>query len=114
MSDRFAVTFERYFPHDEGEEICEADESGFVIEDCSLRDAVRLGLEYREPSHAAYCEPDSFPPRGVRWLTFDKWNDCTRENIEKGIDESRSLHIPDHVTESSLRRICRMFGVRGA
>jgi hypothetical protein len=110
---KFSVTFERYFPHDEGEDICEADERGFVIEDVSLRDAVRLGLEYRDPSYAGYCEPDSYPPRGVRWLTFYKWNDCTRENIEKGISESRSLHFPDNLTEASRARICRLFGAYG-
>ena len=49
---KFSVTFERYFPHDGGEDICEADERGFVIKDVSLRDAVSLGLEYRDPFDA--------------------------------------------------------------
>jgi hypothetical protein len=106
----FAVTFERYFPHDEGEDICEADERGFVVEDVSLREAVTLGLEYREPAYSAACEPDSYPPRGVRWLTFHNWNDCTREQIEQGIHESRSLHFPPSLTDSSRTRICRLFG----
>ncbi len=109
----FSVTFERYFPHDDGDDICDADERGFVIENVSLRDAVRLGLEYLDPSHAAACEPDSFPARGVRWLTFADWNDCTREQIERGISESRSLHFPDSVSEASRNRICRLFGVKG-
>jgi hypothetical protein len=110
---RFAVTFERYFPHEPEEDVCDADDRGFVIQDCSLRDAVSLGLEYRDPSWAGYCEADSFPPRGVRWLSFPYWNDCTREQIEQGIHETRALHIPAGVTESSRRRICRLFGVRG-
>ncbi len=109
---KFSVTFERYFPHDDGEDICEADESGFVIEDVSLREAVWLGLEYREASWAGACEADCWPLRGVRWLTFACWNDCTRENIERGISESRSLHFPDTLTESSRRRICRLFGLK--
>jgi hypothetical protein len=108
---KFAVTFERYLPHDDDEEVCDADERGFVIEDCSLRDAVRLGLEVREPSWAGACEPDSYPARGVRWLTFYNWNDCTRDQIERGIRESRSLHFPDTLTESSRRRVCRLFGI---
>jgi hypothetical protein len=108
----FSVTFERYFPHDEHEDVCEADERGFVIEDVSFRDALRLGLEYRDPSYAAACEADCYPARGVRWLTFHAWNDCTRENIEQGISESRSLHFPDQLTESSRARVCRMFGVK--
>lgn len=110
----FSVTFERFFPHDDGEDICEADESGFVIEDVTLRDALRDGLEKYRPEWCGAAEPDCYPPRGVRWLTFHKWNDCTRENIEQGIDESRSLHIPDHITEASRMRICRLFRVRGA
>ncbi len=112
MRTGFSVTFERYFvfPRAEGEEVCEADESGFVIEGATLRDAMQDGLEYHCPRAAGACEPDSYPPRGVRWLTFDRWNYCTRENIERGIEESRSLHIPDHVTESSRLRICRLFG----
>ena len=106
----FSVTFERYFPHDDGDDICEADEMGFVIENVSLRDATRLGLEYRDPSYAAACEPDCYPARGVRWLTFADWNDCTREQIERGTIESRSLHFPDAVTESSRLRVLRLFG----
>lgn len=109
----FSVTFERYFPHADEDDICDADERGFVIEDVSLRDAMSLGLEYREPSWAGACEPDSYPANGVRWLTFDKWNDCTRENLERGISESRSLHFPAKITESSRRRICRLFGAHG-
>jgi hypothetical protein len=108
----FSVTFERYFPHDDGEDICDADERGFVIENVSLRDAVRLGLEYRDPSHAGFCQADSYPMHDVRWLTFYKWNECTRENIERGITEDRSLHFPDTMTESSRQRICRLFGLR--
>lgn len=113
MRNGFSVSFERYFPHDEHDAVCDADERGFVIEDISLGDAVRLGLEYSRPAWACACEADSYPPRGVRWLTFHSWNEGTREDIEQGIKESRSLHFPDSLTEASRRRICRMFGVRG-
>jgi hypothetical protein len=109
----FSVTFERYLPHDDGEDVCDADERGFVIEDVSLRDAMRLGLEYSRPAWSGDCEPDSYPARNVRWLTFHNWNESTRENIEQGIDEQRSLHFPQHITESSRRRICRLFGAYG-
>jgi len=106
----FSVTFERYLPHDDRDDVCDADERGFVIENVSLRDAMRLGLEYREPSHSGACEADSYPARNVRWLTFYNWNDCTREQIEGGINESRSLHFPDTLTESSRLRVLRLFG----
>jgi hypothetical protein len=110
----FSVTFERYFPHDDSEDICEPDERGFVIENVSLRDAMRLGLEYREPSWSGPCEPDSYPSRNVRWLTFYDWNVCSRDDMERGIKEYRALHFPRHLTESSRLRICRLFGAYGA
>jgi len=110
---KFSVTFERYFPHADDEDVCDADERGFVIEDVSLRDAMVLGLGYCEPSWAAACEPDSYPARGVRWLTFYDWNDCTRDRIERGMRESRSLHFPKGMTESSRQRVCRLFGAYG-
>lgn len=109
----FSVSFERYFPHDEHEDVCDADERGFVIEDVSLRDAMRLGLEYSRPAWSAACEADCYPVRGARWLTFHTWNESTREEIEQGIKESRSLHFPDSLTEASRLRICRLFGVYG-
>ena len=113
MTKGFAVTFERYFPHEPEEDVCEADEIGFVIEDVSLRDAMRLGLEYSRPDWAGACEADSYPARGVRWLTFYNWNDCTRDQIERGINESRSLHFPRGISEASRRRICRLFRAYG-
>lgn len=108
----FSVTYERYFPHDEGEEICDADERGFVIEDVSLRDAMRLGLEYVRPEWSGHCEPNDSDLSAVSWLTFHQWNDCTRENIEQGISESRSLHFPRSITGSSAARVCRLFGAK--
>jgi hypothetical protein len=113
MNQGFSVTFERYFPHDEGEDICEADERGFVVENVTLGEAMRQGLEYARPEWSGACEPDCYPARGVRWLSFDRWNDCTREKLEQGISESRSLHFPDNLTESSRARICRLFGAYG-
>jgi hypothetical protein len=105
----FSVTFERYFIHDD-DDICEPDERGFVIENATLRDAMRLGLEYRAPDCCGACEPNCYPPRDVSWLTFYCWNDCTREQIERGITESRSLHFPREMTESSRMRVARLFG----
>jgi hypothetical protein len=113
MPKGFSVTFERYFPHDEHEDVCDADERGFVIENVSLRDAMQVGLEYSRPEWSGACEADSYPARNVRRLTFHRWNYCTRENIEQGIDENRSLHFPDHITEASRQRICRLFGAYG-
>lgn len=108
----FSVTFERFFPHDDGDDVCDADERGFVIENVSFRDALRDGLEYREPSHAGPCEADCYPARGVRFLTFHRWNFESGDHFRDGITETRSLHLPAKLTEASRRRLCRMFGVK--
>jgi hypothetical protein len=104
---KFSVTFERW--DDEAIEAGDTDDRGFVIENVSLRDAIQLGLEYRCPSWAGACEASDSRQEQARWLTFYNWNDGTREFYETGIVEQRSLHIPDKVTPSSRRRICRMF-----
>src|SRR5262245_41839033 len=100
----FSVTFERFLPHDDGEEICEADESGFVVESVTLREA--LGEIAMRPQWAR-ASANEWPIVAPRRFTFDKWNDCTRENIEQGIDENRALHVPDHITDASRRRLAR-------
>lgn len=104
---KFSVTFERW--NEAATEAGETDDRGFVIENVSLRDAIRLGLEYRCPSHAGACEASDSNHANARWLTFYKWNDCTRENLETGIEETRSLHFPDQITASTRRRIARLF-----
>ena len=107
----FSVTFERWTHEDI--ELGDTDDRGFVIQDVSLRDATRLGLEYREPSYSGYCEPNDSRLDCTRWLTFPSWNDCTRENIETGITEQRSLHFPESITAASRIRIARLFRAYG-
>jgi hypothetical protein len=107
-AQQFSVTFERW--NDEAFEAGDTDDRGFVIEDVSLRDAMRLGLEFYNPSWGGSCEADEHPVINPQWLTWPKWNDGTREHYTTGVIESRSLHIPDGVTASSRRRIARLFG----
>lgn len=109
---KFNVTYERW--DEEALEAGDTDDRGFVVEDVPLREAMSSGLEYARPSFAGYCEPSDSRIEDARWLTFVKWNDCTRENIEQGIDEQRALHFPENLTASSRRRVARLFGVRGA
>jgi hypothetical protein len=103
----FAVTYERYFPHADDEDVCEADESGYVVDSIQLREAIELcgGL------HACY-HANEYPVRAPQWFTVDNVNDGTRKYYEQGISESRSLHIPDSVTPASRRRIARLLGAR--
>jgi hypothetical protein len=107
MSKNFSVTFERW-SHDDAE-AGDTDDRGYVIEDCSLTDAIHQGLECHVPSWAGACEPSDSRAGCERWLTFYRWNDGTREYYETGTEEQRSLHIPDHVTAASRRRIVRLF-----
>jgi hypothetical protein len=100
----FNVTFERW--DEAAVEAGDTDDRGFIIEDVSLRDAVQFGLEYSR----AHCEANEYPVRSPRWLTFYDWNEGACERFETGIIESRALHIPDHVTPASRRRIARLFG----
>lgn len=102
----FSVTFERYFPHAD-DDVCEADESGYVVEGVSLRDAI----EEAGGTYASY-EPSDSRAGMSRWFTNTRYSDGTREEIEQGITESRSLHIPDSVTPASRRRIARLLGGR--
>lgn len=107
MRKNFAVTYERWSEADA--EAGDTDDRGYVIEDCSLTDAIRLGLEVRYPDWAGACEPSDSRADHARWLTFYRWNDGTREYYRTGIEEQRSLHIPDDVTAASRRRIVRLF-----
>lgn len=104
---KFNVTFERYFPHADDEDVCEPDERGFVSEDVSLREAIEAtgGIESR-------YEANEWPVRAPRWFTNDSYNEGTIEFYTQGISESRSLHLPACVTDSSRRRIARLLGVR--
>lgn len=104
----FSVTYERWSPEDA--EIGDTDDRGFMIENTTLRDAMRYGLEYARPEWSGCCEANEYPVRAPKWLTFYNWNDCTRDQFETGIVESRSLHIPDSITPASRRRIARLFG----
>lgn len=103
----FSVTFERYIPTDDSEDVCEPDESGFEAEGVSLRDAI----DYCGGLRASY-EANEHPVRAPRWFTNHDYNQGTREYYECGVTETRSLHIPDHVTPASRRRIARLLGVR--
>lgn len=108
----FSVTFERW--DEESLEAGDTDDRGFVLQDVGLREAMSSGLEYARPSWAGYCEPNDSRVEHARWLTFPRWNDCTRDQIERGVNEVRSLHFPDSLTPASRRRIARLFSAYGA
>jgi hypothetical protein len=107
MVKGFSVTFERW--DDAAAEAGDTNDHGFVIENVSLSDAMRDGLEYLKPEWSGFCEANEYPVRAPQWLTWPNWNENTREWYETSIIESRSLHIPEGVTSASRRRIARLF-----
>ena len=85
-------------------------ERGFDLKDASFRDAITyFGLGGLPGCCEADCCPVtlSMPPR---WFT----RDVSADNAKGERDESRSLHIPEHVTPSSRMRIARLVGCYGA
>ena len=100
---RFNVTYEIITP--ESAEHCDVEESGFLVQDASLREAVALidgcaGNGY---------EANEYPVSDPRWITAYR----VAENYTTGATENRSLHLPDEMTIASKMRLCRYLGVYG-
>lgn len=98
----FSVTYEIYTV----ESIMEgcSDDSGFMCQDASLRDALcSLG----EPDQG-YEASDSVLP-DARWVTAYLVN----HNYHNGETENRCLHFPPNITGPSKLRIMRLLGVYG-
>jgi len=94
---KFSVTYEIVTP--ESAEHGEAEESGFVIEGATLRDAVEAFRETR----TAHCDGVVCVERCDRWITVRNGME-----FQTGAYESRSLHYPDNMTNSSIMRIERL------
>jgi len=103
---KFNVTYEIVTP--ESAENSEADEIGFIAEGVSFREAVE------EVQLTRTCDVDGIMGieasdsriEAARWFTI--YNGA---EFETGARESLSLHVPDHVTAASRRRIARILGV---
>ncbi len=85
------------------------EESGFICEGFSLRDAIVLvnGTRTSRVDGVECVECDSLPCTAPRWITV-----LNGMEYETGAQESRSFHIPDNVTPSTARRIARLMGAR--
>lgn len=83
-------------------------ECGTVETQLRLRDARRILFATRTAHVDSSESIESTHPRlPVRWV-------CVHNSPEflTGARESRTLHIPPHVSEASARRIQRLMGVR--
>jgi hypothetical protein len=102
---KFNVTYE--IVTQESAEHGEADERGYIAENVSFRDAVAelnatrtARVDGQNGIQADCCFP------GIpRWVTVTNGME-----FETGAYESRTLHIPDHVTPASAMRIARYLG----
>lgn len=102
----FTITYE--IVTQESAEHGDAEERGVIAIDVSLRDAIAMVNETRTNRvNGVECvECDEWPIRSPRWITVYNGTE-----YETGAQESRSLHIPEHVTAESRIRICRLMGI---
>ncbi len=95
----FDVTYE-IVTHESAEH-GDAEERGFAAKGVRLREAIS---EIGHCAHQADCSPIA----GARWYTNCEYD----EDFRTGARESRSLHMPNSLTEASRMRIARLLGVR--
>jgi len=104
---KFSVTYAIVTP--ESAEEGDVDEQGFELTDASLREAIAAVLSTRTNKvDGIECIETSEGGSHFRWITVTNGLE-----YETGAQESRSLHIPDHVTDSNRCRIAHLLGVRG-
>ena len=100
----YAVTYEIVTP--ESAEHGDAEERGYIAQGVSLREAIRAVYETRSDGQcgAIECvEASASVPSEMRWISV--YNGA---EYETGAHETRSLHIPEHVTPSSRARLLRL------
>jgi hypothetical protein len=93
---RFAVTYDVITP--ESAENGDFEESGFIDEACSLREAFDLvGRQLLEDCGT--------------WFSNAEYGHGTRSYYEQGREEVRSLHPPRSITPASYERLRRLFSL---
>lgn len=104
MRALFAVTYEIVTP--ESAEHGEADARGYIDRDMTLRDAIGA-INATRTKHVGGVESIECDSSGgrPRWVTV-----TNSAEYLTGAQESRSLHIPPSVSNSSARRIARFLG----
>lgn len=93
----FTVTYSTITP--ESAENGDYEESGFVCQDVSLREA------YEE------CGRFLIEDCG-HWFSNPEYGHGTRDYFEQGREEQRDLHPPRGITPSSYARLRKLFAVR--
>ena len=100
----FNITFETITP--ESAENGEAEETGFLDENLTFREAMDA-MRWHMGTHV---EADSYPisrSNPPRWFTFYGETD-----YRTGETQNVSLHLPDNLTPSTKLRIARFVGCK--
>lgn len=102
MKARFNVTYEIVTPESAG--YADAEERGFIDKDLPLREAVQELFRTRTNA----CDGISAIERSNdSWMTV--YNGM---EFKTGAYESRSLHIPESVSQYSADRLMRLLGAQ--
>ena len=97
---KFNVTYE--IVTEESAEHGDADERGFISQDVSLRQA----LEDVFKTRTSHCDGiTGIEDNNGAWFTV--YNGM---EFLTGAHESRSIHMPDNITGSSISRIAKLMG----
>ena len=84
-------------------------EDGFLVPSGSLRDSIDVFLSFPWD----YIEANEYPVgEGVEWFTAYPQNGYVNDDPSI-ISETRSLHIPEHISGPSRIRLARLLGVKG-
>jgi hypothetical protein len=104
----FAVTYE-IITHESAAD-GEAEESGYISEDASLRNAI-ADLTATRTSHVDgvnSIECDEYPVRAPRRVSV-----CNGMEYLTGAYEMRTIHFPNSLTPATRRRIAKLLGAYG-
>lgn len=100
----FNVTYDVITP--ESAEYGDTAENGFVIEDATFSSALDAFAPDWRYCGFPHIEANEWPvSEGIRWFTIHDEMD-----IETGCENSRSLHIPEHIKGETRLRIARFLG----
>ncbi len=101
----FSVTYE--IVTQESAEAGDAEERGFIGEGLTLREAIEALCDTRTNAVDGVEAIEWSGSHDRRWLTVINGMEFTT-----GAQESRSLHIPDAVSQATRVRIGQLIGVR--
>ena len=101
----FSVTYDIVTP--KSAECGDYDEVGYIVKDVPLRDAIEQVFSTRTQhvDGVLGVETNEYPVVSPSWITVSNGVEYLT-----GAHESRSLHMPDNLTDATRCRIARLLG----